>query len=178
MMSTGEFRQDLYYRLRVIELKLPALRDRREDIPLLAHHFLRLHGRRLGKDNLVLTKGALEHLAVHPFPGNVRELENVIEAAVALAAGTRVEAEDVRFAIGVRQATSLAEGTLDEVVRAHVLRTLERCGGNRSAAAQELGIDRSTLYRMLVRHSASSGGLRNGESKRQHGRAQARRRRS
>ncbi|MFZ5785934.1 MAG: sigma-54 interaction domain-containing protein, partial [Acidobacteriota bacterium] len=169
MMSTGEFRQDLYYRLRVIELKLPALRDRREDVPLLAHHFLKLHGRRLGKENLVLSKGALDLLTGHSFPGNVRELENVIEAAVALAAGARVEAEDVRYAMGVRQAGAVAEGTLDDVVRAHVLRTLERCGGNRSAAAQELGIDRSTLYRMLLRYPASSVAIRSKRPKRQQG---------
>jgi transcriptional regulator with GAF, ATPase, and Fis domain len=156
MIEAGEFREDLYYRLRVVELTLPPLRARREDLPLLARHFVRLHGRRLGRGELALSRAALEVLLQHDFPGNVRELENVLEAAVALAGGPRLEADDVRLAAGFRRARGeLATGTLDEVVRAHVGSVLERHQGNRVAAARELGIDRSTLYRMLVRWNAS-----------------------
>jgi DNA-binding NtrC family response regulator len=157
MMTRGEFRQDLYYRLRVVELTIPPLRQRHEDIPLLAQHFVRMHGRRLGKDRLSLSRGALEVLLQHDFPGNVRELENLLEAATALASGERVEAEDLRLAMGTgRVAAGLPSGTLDDAVRSHVLRTLERCQGSRSAAARALGIDRTTLYRMLMRWNATS----------------------
>jgi transcriptional regulator with GAF, ATPase, and Fis domain len=162
MMARGEFRQDLYYRLRVVELTIPPLRERHEDIPLLAQHFVRLHGRRLGREKLMLTRGALELLLQHDFPGNVRELENLLEAATALATGERVEAEDLRLAMGAGATSAeLASGTLDEVVREHVLRTLDRHQGSRASAARALGIDRTTLYRMLVRWNATSDAKRN-----------------
>ena len=157
MMAQGEFRQDLYYRLRVVELTIPPLRERHEDIPLLAQHFVRLQGRRLGREKLSLSRGALELLLQHDFPGNVRELENLLEAATALAAGDRVEAEDLRLAMGAGTASAdLSSGTLDEVLRSHVLRTLDRCQGSRTAAAHALGIDRTTLYRMLLRWNATT----------------------
>jgi len=157
MMTRGEFRQDLYYRLRVVELTIPPLRERHEDIPVLAQHFVRLHGRRLGKEKVSLSRGALELLLQHDFPGNVRELENLLEAATALATGDRVEADDLRLAMGARTAPAdLSSGTLDEVLRSHVLRTLDRCQGSRSAAARALGIDRTTLYRMLLRWNATN----------------------
>jgi transcriptional regulator with GAF, ATPase, and Fis domain len=166
MMATGVFRADLYYRLRVVELTLPPLRQRHEDIPLLAHHFVRLHSRRLGREGLALARPALELLLQHGFPGNVRELENVLEAAVALSGGPRVEAEDVRLAMsGGRSPSDTELGTLDEVVRNHVLRTLERRGDNRTAAAHDLGIDRTTLYRMLLRWNATSDAKRNARKK-------------
>ncbi|MBZ5589531.1 MAG: sigma-54 dependent transcriptional regulator [Acidobacteriia bacterium] len=162
MLERGEFRQDLYYRLRVVELTLPPLRDRYEDIPLLAQHFVRLHGRRMRKDKLRLARGALELLLRHDFPGNVRELENLVEAAAALASGDRVEAEDLALAMGAgRPPAGGQAGTLEEVLRSHVVRTLDRCGGNRGATARELGIDRTTLYRMLLRWNATNGAFRN-----------------
>ena len=165
MLANGEFRQDLYYRLRVIELVLPPLRERREDIPLLAHHFVRMHGRKLGREGLLLARPALELLLRHDYPGNVRELENLLEAAVALAAGPRIEVADLRLAMGRGQPEETAlSGTLEEVVRTHVGRTLASLGGNLTAAARELGIDRSTLYRML-RRSATFDASRNVRSR-------------
>ncbi len=162
MMEGGEFRSDLYYRLRVVELILPALRHRRGDIPLLANHFVRVHRKRFGKDDLRLSREALELLLEQDYPGNVRELENVIEAAVALSTGLRIEAEEIRLALGVRGFADVrASSNLDDVVRGHVLQVLETCGGNRAAAARELGIDRSTLYRMLVRWNATHDAKRN-----------------
>lgn len=157
MMTRGEFREDLYYRLRVVELHLPPLRQRREDIPLLAVYFTRLHGKRFGRPDLRLARGALELLLAHDYPGNVRELENVIEAASALANGPFIEREDLELAIGRRSPGEAppASGTLDDVVRIHVLRILETCGGARNEAARALGIDRSTLYRMLTRWNAT-----------------------
>jgi len=157
LMAAGSFREDLYYRLRVVELGLPPLRERREDIPLLARHFVRLHARRLARGDLALSRGAQELLLQHDFPGNVRELENVLEAAVALATGPRIEADDIRLAAGARQARRPdTDATLDELVRSHVLAVLERCRGNRAVAARTLGIDRSTLYRMMLRWNATS----------------------
>ena len=166
MLADGEFREDLYYRLRVVELTLPPLRERREDIPLLARHFVRLHGRRMGREGLSLARPALELLLRHDFPGNVRELENLLEAAAALASGDRVEAADLRLAMGVGRAGAAAtSGTLDEAVRAHVLRAVERSAGNRVAAARALGIDRTTLYRMLLRWNATADAKRNEAAK-------------
>ena len=156
MMVSGEFRQDLYYRLRVVELELPPLRARREDVALLAHHFLRVHGRRFKRDGLSLSRAALELLLRHDYPGNVRELENLLEAAVALAASDQIDIGDLRLAMGGSPREDDDAGTLDEMVHRHVVRTLERCRGNRTAAARELGIDRSTLYRMLVKQNAIS----------------------
>jgi len=156
MMQAGEFRRDLYYRLKVVELVLPPLRHRREDIPLLAHYFLRRYGARLGRPRVTLSRGALEVLLRHDYPGNVRELENVLEAAVAMAPSSRVEAEDVRLALGRGEPPLGAAGdTLDEVVRAHVQRVVHAHRGNRTAAARALGVDRSTLYRMLARWNAT-----------------------
>ena len=162
MLENGEFRQDLYYRLRVVELTLPPLRERYDDIPLLAQHFVRLHGRRMGKETLRLARGGLELLLRHDFPGNVRELENLLEAAAALASGEVVEAEDLALAMGAGRAPVGGHaGTLDEVTREHVVRTLDRCGGSRGAAARALGIDRTTLYRMLMRWNATHDASRN-----------------
>ncbi len=177
MLATGDFRRDLYYRLRVVELGLPPLRERRGDIALLAHHFVRFHAKRLGRPGLHLSREALELLLHHDYPGNVRELENLLEAAVALATGGTIEAPDVRLALGARLPTGgeLA-GTLDEVVYEHVARTLERCGGNRSEAARELGIDRSTLYRMLARRNASYVAERDVTRRSRHSRSGLRRR--
>jgi two-component system response regulator HydG len=162
MLAKGEFRQDLYYRLRVVELTMPPLRERYEDIPLLAQHFVRQHGRRMGKETLRLARGALEILLRHDFPGNVRELENLLEAAAALASGDKVEAEDLALALGAGRAPAAGQtGTLEEVIRAHVARTLDRCGGNRGATARALGIDRTTLYRMMMRWNATHDEFRN-----------------
>ncbi|MGE5235293.1 MAG: sigma-54 interaction domain-containing protein [Acidobacteriota bacterium] len=166
MLASGEFRRDLYYRLRVIELFLPPLRERREDIPLLAHHFVRFQGRRLGKEGLTLSRPALELLLRHDYPGNIRELENVLEAAVALAGGDKIEVGDIDLAMGARAHEGpTTPGTLAEVVRTHVMHTLERQHGNRSASARELGVDRSTLHRML-KHYATHDAHRNTRTRR------------
>jgi transcriptional regulator with GAF, ATPase, and Fis domain len=161
MMERGEFRPDLYYRLRVIELRLPPLRERREDIAPLAHHFLSLLARRLGRPRITLSHAAREDLLAHNYPGNVRELENVLEAAAALAPSDRIDDEDLRLAFGVGGPSVSPGGSLDEIIRRHVLATLERCEGSRAAAARDLGIDRSTLYRMLSRWNATDVAFRN-----------------
>lgn len=155
MLERGEFRKDLYYRLRVVELRLPPLRERPEDIPVLVRHFLQRLGRKLGKGELRLSREAWELFLRYDFPGNVRELEHLVEASLALASGDEVTAEDVLLAMGSTAGRLSATGTLEEVVREHVLRTLKRCGGRKKEAARALGVDRTTLYRMLKRWGAT-----------------------
>ncbi|RMF85430.1 MAG: sigma-54-dependent Fis family transcriptional regulator [Nitrospirae bacterium] len=149
MVEEGSFRRDLYFRLRVVVIELPPLRERPTDIPLLARHFLALYGSRFGRPDLRLSAGALARLLSHPWPGNVRELENVIQAAVALAPRPVIEADDLPLGEPAGEDEGSALAPLREVERRHILRVLEAVGGSRSRAARLLGIDRSTLYRKL-----------------------------
>jgi DNA-binding NtrC family response regulator len=153
LVHQGAFREDLFYRLNVIPLLLPALRERREDIPLLAEHFLARAGQRLGRP-LRMSPAAMDRLLRYPWPGNVRELENAIERSAILARQEVIEADDlpphVRGDIALGPAPSLErEQTLAQSERAHIIRTLERCGWNHSRAAETLGIGRTTLWRKL-----------------------------
>jgi transcriptional regulator with PAS, ATPase and Fis domain len=156
MVESGQFRQDLYYRLRVVVVNVPALRDRRSDIPLLARHFLELYGERFGRPGLSLSRDALAALMAHPFPGNVRELENAIQAACALAPEETITVDDLRLETESRQqpgTTGLA--SLDEVERRHIENVLRAVDDNRQEAARILGIDRTTLYRKLQRFATN-----------------------
>jgi two-component system response regulator PilR (NtrC family) len=156
-VARGAFRADLYYRLNVVEVRIPPLRQRREDIPLLAEHFLRRFGAEHGRD-LHLTPAALDKLERYDFPGNVRELENVIEHAVALSSGSEIGADD----LPELRATKLVEAPaefppdgvdldrlLSDFERLWVTRALEQTGGVRKRAAALLGISfRSLRYRL------------------------------
>ena len=151
-----QFREDLFYRLNVIEVRMPALRERTEDIPLLAMHFIKKYADAMKKRVAGLTEGALALLMDYTWPGNVRELENVIERGVTLTRGEKIVPEDlpqgVRGDAGDRQMIEeAAEKTrsLAEVERAYILRVLEKTAGNKYQAAQILAIDRKTLYRKL-----------------------------
>jgi DNA-binding NtrC family response regulator len=150
------FRDDLYYRLNVIELKLPPLRERREDIPLLVDAFLKKCGESRGKDVKGVGESALAMLMDYDWPGNVRELENIIERAVTLSRGERIVPEDLPSSIqgarGDRRVLDeAAERTLplEAVEKEYILKILEKMGGNKYQAAHALGIDRKTLYRKL-----------------------------
>ncbi len=160
MVERSEFRQDLYYRLRVVVVNVPPLRDHRSDIPLLARHFLELYGEKFGRPGLLLSREALAALMSHPFPGNVRELENAIQAAIALAPGETITIDDLRLEIeGEQEQRSPGLLSLDEVERRHIESVLQAVEGNRQEAARILGIDRTTLYRKLQRfatHDAES----------------------
>jgi DNA-binding NtrC family response regulator len=153
-VEAGRFRSDLYYRLRVVAIRLPALRERREDIPVLAAHFVERYGRAVGVDGIA--PEALEALMSHPWPGNVRELENRIEAAVALARGSRLTLGD----LALDRRTVPSEGLRPERIplslrayeRACLAEALSRSRGNVRDAAHLLGIGRSTLYRKLQEH--------------------------
>jgi DNA-binding NtrC family response regulator len=153
MIADGSFREDLFYRLNVIEVLLPPLRERREDIPVLAEHFMARAAGKLGRD-VRLSADAVERLLRYPWPGNVRELENAIERAAILARGDAVAPEDLppHVAAGLSLGPSPAlprQTTLAETERDHILTTLERFGRNHSAAAEALGIGRTTLWRKL-----------------------------
>jgi DNA-binding NtrC family response regulator len=153
LISQGTFREDLFYRLNVFQLVLPPLRDRREDIPALAEHFLARSAGKLGRE-LRLSAGALERLLRYPWPGNVRELENAIERAVILARGDSVEPDDLppHVSAGLQLGPSPTlprQMTLADAERVHILQTLERFGRNHSGAAEALGIGRTTLWRKL-----------------------------
>ncbi|NNC19473.1 sigma-54-dependent Fis family transcriptional regulator [Corallococcus exiguus] len=150
--AEGRFREDLLYRLNTVEVQLPPLRERREDIPLLATHFLAAQGQRYGRPNIHLAPGALEALIAYPWPGNVRELEHAVERALLMAVGDRVEAEDLllkRMGPPGGGSTRLEEMTLEEVERYLIERALGRHDGNVSEAAKALGLSRSALYRRL-----------------------------
>src|SRR5262249_40982256 len=141
----GRFRADLYWRLNVIRIATPPLRERREDIPELAQVLLARACRRLHRPELALSKAALQRLAAHEWPGNVRELANRIERAVALSDVDAIRPEDLEPAA---PEPSLAARPLSEMARDYARRVLDAHAGNKSAAARALGIDRRTLYRM------------------------------
>ena len=154
-IARGEFREDLYYRLRVVEIALPPLRDRREDIPRLVRHFLERFAAREGRDAPSLDRDAYASILGHDFPGNIRELENLLEGAAALSQGSTIRREDLQWLPqpGLRLAEAAPALGEDEIpdLRAlenrHIQRVLRLAGGNKSRAARLLGISRRTLYR-------------------------------
>ncbi len=151
-VGEGIFREDLYYRLNTVEIRLPPLRERREDIPLLAAHFLRISGGKYGRSDMTFSSAALDALLRHPWPGNVRELRHSVERAVLLTENHVVDLEH----LGLRQASEgslrLEAVPLDEAERILIRKALSRNRGNVSRAAGDLGLSRSALYRRLKRH--------------------------
>ncbi len=152
-VQAGRFREDLLFRLNTIEIQLPPLRERKEDIPLLALHFLRQSAQRYRKNLTGFEPVALQLLLDHPWPGNVRELDHSIERAVLLAEGDSVRASD----LGLRQAREtplrLDDMGLEEVEKVLIQKALARYGGNVSHASKALGLSRSALYRRLQKYS-------------------------
>jgi DNA-binding NtrC family response regulator len=161
-LRDGSFREDLFYRLNVIHVHLPPLRDRIDDVLPLAEHFLARAADRAGKPLNGFREAAKKLLLGYTWPGNVRELENVVERAVALAEGDIVTAEDLPPAMRDRKnqdriTTALAQGlTLDQLEREYIQRVLEAEGGNKTRAAQKLGLDRKTLYRKLEEYATDT----------------------
>jgi DNA-binding NtrC family response regulator len=154
-LKDGTFREDLYYRLNVIHIHLPPLRERPEDILALSEHFLAASAARTGKPVARFQEAAKKVLLGYAWPGNVRELENVVERAVALAEGDTISPEDLPGAVRERKAvdslaSALSRGlTLDELEREYIESVVRAEGGNKTRAAQRLGLDRKTLYRKL-----------------------------
>jgi len=154
LVAEGTFREDLFYRLKVVTIMLPPLRDRREDIPLLAEYFVRRHAARSNKPVTHITPDAMNLLTEHPWPGNIRELEHCIERAVALASGQVLTIEDLAPELQSGIDTTLFRGapTLEEVKRRYLAHVLQETGGNVSRAATILGVERRSLQRMLRRY--------------------------
>ncbi|HJQ34771.1 MAG TPA: sigma-54 dependent transcriptional regulator [Pyrinomonadaceae bacterium] len=166
-VSSGRFRADLFYRLNVISLHVPPLRQRREDIPALASHFLAVFRERFNRPALDLSEEARVRLAAYDWPGNVRELRNALERAAALAAADsdRIEPDQIlpptSAPAGETDAPApdaAAPVTLEQLERQHILRVLEEQGGNRERAAALLGISARTLYRKLREYETGVGG--------------------
>ncbi|MFI5372434.1 MAG: sigma-54-dependent transcriptional regulator [Candidatus Eisenbacteria bacterium] len=152
-VTAGRFREDLLFRIDTVEIHLPPLRERREDLPLLAAHFLAHHARRYGRPVTGIEPEAVRALLDHPWPGNVRELEHAVERAVLLAPGDQLRIADLGLRVGGGDAgAELERLTLDEVERELIRRALKRHDGNVSEAARALGLSRSALYRRLGRH--------------------------
>jgi two-component system, NtrC family, response regulator AtoC len=153
LVTEGKFREDLLYRLDVVRLDLPPLRDRRDDIPALVEHLASVHAR--GGMRPVVTPEAMDRLRAYDWPGNVRQLENVVARALALNATGIVTPGDFPEPIG--DASPLKGGigltgdvpTLDELSRRYAAQVLQHTGGNKSEAARLLGVDRKTLYKLL-----------------------------
>jgi DNA-binding NtrC family response regulator len=153
-VAAGRFREDLYYRLNVIAITCPPLRDRSEDVPLLVDHFVDTYCRKNGRPTLRVSREALERLSGYHFPGNVRELENVIERAVVLSTDTTIHEADLPEPISSasprERALTFTLGTpLEEIERRVIHATLEHTGGDKRLAAQLLGIATRTIYRKL-----------------------------
>ncbi|HEY7306711.1 MAG TPA: sigma-54 dependent transcriptional regulator [Bryobacteraceae bacterium] len=156
-LEEGRFREDLYYRLNVVPISIPPLRDRREDIPFLAMHFVRKISKELGSVAKDISPGAMDRLITHPWPGNVRELENTLERSLVLASGEVLQPADIRLegprnipALSSQEAPLLPEGeTLEHWEQMMIREALRRSNGNKSQAARMLGLTRNALrYRL------------------------------
>src|SRR5580700_7173593 len=152
-VSGGRFREDLLFRLNTIEIHLPPLRERKEDIPLLAHHFLRQSAQRYRKHLEGFEPVALQILLDHPWPGNIRELDHSVERAVLMAEGSAVRASDLGLRPAREASLRLDEMSIEDVERVLIQKALARFGGNVSHASKALGLSRSALYRRLQKYS-------------------------
>jgi DNA-binding NtrC family response regulator len=151
MVSEGRFREDLLYRINTIMIEVPPLRDRVDDIPILANYFLRMNGERYGKSDLKISTHALEKLSNHVWPGNVRELQHSIEKAVILSDSPILKPSDFAFSPASRN-TIHTDMTLDEMEKRMITDSLKRYSGNMSVIASKLGITRQTLYNKMKKY--------------------------
>jgi DNA-binding NtrC family response regulator len=150
-VAAGKFRQDLLFRLNTIQIPLPPLRERREDIELLAQHFLKQHVARYRKGVTGFDASAAEALRAHAWPGNVRELDHAVERGVLMTPGKVIRAVDLGLHAG-QAAPTLEDMSLEEVEAFLIKKTLARCDGNARRAAEELGLSRSAFYRRLEKY--------------------------
>lgn len=156
-VARGDFREDLLYRLNTVEIRLPPLRERLEDIPLLANHFLVQHVARYERHIEGFSSAAMAALIAHPWPGNVRELQHAVERAVLMSRGSRIEAADLGLRRRADGSVLMDELTLEEAERLLVEKAVDRYQGNVSKAADALGLSRSALYRRLQRFEEEDG---------------------
>ena len=160
LVDEGKFRPDLFYRLNVFRIEIPALRERREDIPLLVTHFVRKFSREMNKRITRVSPRAMDALQQHNWPGNIRELENAVERAMVVAQEPELHEGDFVIGRGITSPAPLPDcKTLDDMERLHILRVLEDCGGNQTRAAEVLDIDRVTLHHKLKKYGWSKVAL-------------------
>ncbi|MDP8247370.1 MAG: sigma-54 dependent transcriptional regulator [Candidatus Tritonobacter lacicola] len=159
MVSRGRFREDLYYRLKVISIYLPPLRQRREDIPAIVNHFIEKYEAIYKKEVKGVTRKALGFLSKHDWPGNVRELENVIERAIVLTDNSRIRIDDVKSQLWETEISrvrgKVETGKLYEVEKRLILEALEKCDWNQSRASELLGVTRKVLRTRIARYNLS-----------------------
>jgi two-component system response regulator HydG len=154
MVKNGTFRQDLFYRVKTIEIKLPPLRERREDIPLLTKYYLEEFSRRYNKE-VELDDALLQKLSHYAWPGNIRELQHAVERAVILGKGPLLKAEDFQLSPTVESDTGPTTLNLSDVEKNVIKHALKKCNGNLTRASEELGIGRTTLYRKIDEYGLS-----------------------
>jgi DNA-binding NtrC family response regulator len=150
--AAGNFREDLLFRLNTVEIDIPALRDRREDIPLLATHFLNRNRSRYRKQVSGFSTAALQQMMQYPWPGNVRELEHTVERAVLLCRGEEIEPANLAISAARSSTQSFENMSIDEVEALLIRKVLRRCDGNISQAAEALGLSRAALYRRIEKY--------------------------
>lgn len=159
MVADRTFREDLYYRINLITLKLPPLRERREDIPLLVTHFAHMNAEATGIEVPEITSDAMTWLSRQPYPGNIRELKNLVERTMIVTGGNRLDADDFKASSMTDElpatAPDLSGATLDDIERSAITGALEKFSGNLSKAAEALGITRQSLYRRLEKFGIS-----------------------
>lgn len=155
MVKENRFRQDLLYRINTIEIEIPSLRDRFEDIPLLATHFLKHYASKYNKNVTKISEGAMARMHKHPWPGNIRELQHALERAIILSSGSVLQPEDFNFTPSATKEDgqlSLEQYNLEEVEKLLIRKVLKKYNGNITQAASELGLTRSSLYRRLEKY--------------------------
>jgi DNA-binding NtrC family response regulator len=155
MVKENRFRQDLLYRINTIEIEIPALRERFEDIPLLANHFLKHYAQKYDKSVTKISEGAMARMHKHPWPGNIRELQHAIERAIILSGASVLQPEDFNFAPAASKddgQLALEQYNLEEVEKLLIRKVLKKYNGNITQAASELGLTRSSLYRRLEKY--------------------------
>jgi len=169
-VGSGAFRQDLYYRINVFPLTMPPLRDRRDDVALLAHHFLLKHRDKVGKRVEGFSAGAMDKLLAYHWPGNVRELENKVHHALVLAQGDRIRPEEVQLDVALPLATASIDVTrpfrdvkkdvVESFERDYTRELLKRHHGNLAAAARQAGLDRKNLWMLVKKYGIDVDGFR------------------
>ena len=160
LVRRGEFREDLYYRLNVVPVSLPPLRERKEDIETIANDFLLKSASISGKPTKKFSDKAIKKLQEYPWPGNIRELENIVERCVVITSSDTIDVDDLpSYILNFSQSEetkipeSKLEDKMDGVEKSTIVRALHDCGGNRTKAAQVLGISRRSLHRKLAKYN-------------------------
>jgi len=155
MVEEGTFREDLFYRLNVVNIHVPSLRDRKEDIPLLTQYFINKYCTSMNKPTIAIDNAALKRLIECDFPGNIRELENMIERALVIGNGKKITLKDFSFE---RKIIKLSSESLDEQEKNHISQILSKYDWNISRSAKALQVDRVTLYNKIKKYNLKAFG--------------------